>query len=231
MIPVALKPTLTIAIAGSIASGKTTLCKNIQRIADNSSVLLQLLNYDYFRRGILSGVFEESSLQVKSHLFSEFGSEVINSNNNIHYLRVAEIIFSDAAALNTFNNIIDPFILDEMRKAVISNVDVILVEWPCIIERGLLSFCHNNVILVQCRNELRMQRLCSSDLSEEQVKRRINLQASDAQRYDILHSIKYTADDFRNSYFSENHDQEEISQQIFQKILIKLNKTERALNL
>ncbi len=176
-----------IGVAGGISVGKTHLCGEIVRRAKNRSISVRFLSYDRIRREILQGVRIASFEDVRGKLLKEFGSEIISEEGRLHLLRISEIIFQDREAFRLYNEIIDPQIIDVIRSE--SDRDSVnLVEWPTLVERGLLPLFSGNLILVACSRREQLRRLQGGDLSPLIVRRRLRLQGNLVSRCEILRS-------------------------------------------
>ncbi len=215
-------PGFSVAVAGGIASGKSTLCLALKAELQKLAISVNYFCYDQFRREILIGQRRESFELLCSSLKREFGAEVFITPTLIHRLRLNEIIFADSAALKQFNDLIDPLIISEMFNASNLESDLTLVEWPCILERGLSGLCKNNVILVHCSVREQLRRLQAGDLSSNEVKQRIRLQGSREQRLELFVGLKKQEDQIRYACISELGANTNLSRDLASQISAKL---------
>ena len=192
-----------VAVAGGISSGKSTLCRKLAARLKSDGINVDIFCYDVLRRGILIADYKASFQMLSAGLKAEFGSEVFESDGKIHRLRLNEIIFSDAEALSRFNELIDPLIIKEMRCAASTCKDLLLVEWPCILERKLTAICGHNVILLQCTEQSQLERLLQSDLSQNEVRQRIKIQGPCAERVALFADLPKSKGNIRYSFLSD----------------------------
>ena len=116
-----------------------------------------------------------------SALDAAFGI-VTDSNGALNRPKLAKIVFSDPAKLQTLNEITTPYIRRASLDAIHaqSECPVVLYDAPTLFEAGADDFC-DKIVAVLAPHDTRVARIIERDgLSDESARARIDAQPNDA---------------------------------------------------
>jgi dephospho-CoA kinase len=169
----------TIGVTGGIGSGKTTVCKIIEK-----------LGFPVFYSDLEAKNLMLHSAHVISAVKHVFG-ESAYTGGQLNRPHLAQIVFNNPSLLNELNQIIHP----EVRKAfdafVQENVNQKLVfnEAAILFETGAYKN-FDFTILVSAPIELRVKRVCERDhVSEKDVVKRIQNQWPDEKKIPLANFV------------------------------------------
>jgi dephospho-CoA kinase len=163
------KRPLLIAVTGTIGSGKTTVCKIIER---EFSV--------YYADKLSHQVLNEASTSVL--LQQRWGRSIIKNGLPDHKA-IAGIVFDDKTELEYLNSVIHPKVLVLMNEIICHSLDKYLFfEIPLLFENHLEA-CFDYNLLVMSKDENIIHRLLlPNDLNEADIHKRIDNQMPIAQK-------------------------------------------------
>ena len=138
---------IIIGITGSIASGKSSLVRLLNRrgiaIFDADKIVHQLIEAEAF-----------ASISAK------FPSAI--ANNKVNRKKLGEIVFSDKKSLQILEDILHPLVRKKLHHAIkqayLRRHDMILLDIPLLFENRLHRLCHH-VILADILPYLQKRRL------------------------------------------------------------------------
>ena len=164
---------LRVGVTGGIGSGKSTVSR---RLAERGAFVIDA---DRVAREVV-----EPGQRALDGIRNRFGDHVIRPDGTLDRAAVAGIVFGDPAALAALDAITGPPIAERVallrRATAVEAVSV--YDMPLLVERGLWVHEHLTVV-VEADAETRVRRLVDQrGLSDDDVRRRIEAQASDAQR-------------------------------------------------
>ncbi len=152
---------LTIAITGTIGSGKSTVCSYLRKkgfsVDDCDEINRQLL---------LSG---QPGYQKVTAAFKG----VTNDKGAIDHKALADIVFNDQNKLTELQNIMHPLIKAELTKGM--DQEVYLAEVPLLFETDFYRLFNCKVLIV-CDENIAINRLKERGFDEEMAKARIKKQ-------------------------------------------------------
>ncbi len=140
-----------IAITGGIATGKSSVCS-----------LLKLYGYSIIDADMIAHNALES---LKGKVLLEFGSDILDSNNNIDRKKLGEIIFNNNDRKTKLESILHPFIRNEILKQaeqLEQNSKIYFVDIPLFFEVKE-KYPINRVLLVYAPKEIQLHRLIKRD--------------------------------------------------------------------
>ena len=141
-----------IVITGTIASGKSTLCKLLEEMG------YKVISADEVNRALL----EPGSENFESIKNSGEFDEVFN-NESLDKKALAQIIFSDSQKLKKLNQLTHRNILDEIENQIAKlDESVVFIEIPLFFQMEE-KFVANEVWLVVANYETQLQRLMTRD--------------------------------------------------------------------
>jgi dephospho-CoA kinase len=184
-----------IGIMGGIASGKSTVVKELARRG------CAVIDADEMAKRFLR------NKEVKKQLRSRFGSRIFDAGGRINRRKLAEKAFADAAAVKAVNAVIHPKVLEKTEELIEKyqqqpSVKAIVLDMPLLAEVGWHKKC-DKLIFVRCNAKIRLKRAQKRGiLRENELKKRENFQISLDKKADMAH------------YIVENNDLSEMIRQI-----------------
>ena len=158
---------MKIGITGSLASGKTTVCK-----------LLSNNRYPLFSADkTVKHLYQNRKFKKK--ISKKF--RIKNDNRLKNYLK--KLIFKNKTILNKLEKIIHPLVRKEMRKFTSKhkNKKILFYEIPLLIESKLMKF-FDIIIFVKCSKLIRMKRFLSKQKSKKLFRLLDNKQLNETQK-------------------------------------------------
>ena len=173
-----------IVITGGMGAGKSSLC--------------QIIVQQGFP--VISADEQARKLLVKnSPIYSKI-LPLFPENPDLNPHQIAEKIFSQASTKKSFEKIIHPYIFEhikeEEKKWMQKGHTAIFYEIPLLFETKM-SYYFNYIILVQCPQKLRVERVKKSmNLSEDQILKRMStqIQHDENQAHFIVNNSKSLKD-------------------------------------
>ncbi len=162
-----------IGLTGGIASGKSTV-----------SSLLISKGYKVIDADILSREVVEIEKPAYKSIVEYFGDNILNDDKSLNRRVLGDLVFSNNELLQVLNNIIHPYIFEEIKKDIYkasNNEDIIFLDIPLLIE-SYDEFIKQGIIfdeiwLVYVDEDIQLKRLMErNNLSKEQAKERIEVQ-------------------------------------------------------
>ncbi len=161
---------MLIALTGGIGSGKSTVA------AEWVSLGATEVDADVLAREVVEPG-SEGLIQVAK----EFGSEVINPDGTLNRTALAGKAFASEEARKKLESILHPLIQRLAAEKISQISGVVVYTIPLLAEtRSPLKF--DKVVTISCPEDVRVKRLIARGLSEDDARRRIAAQASDAER-------------------------------------------------
>ena len=168
--------TLILGVTGNIASGKSTVAKELARRG------AAVLDADQLAREVV-----ESGSSVLKKLVKLFGTEILQQDGNLDRDRLGQMVFADVKVRAMLNQIMHPEIAKksvERLQKLKSNpyLPLIVYEAPLLFEVGAESRV-DKVLVVKIDPEVQLKRLMARDrLSEEKAQQRVAAQMPQQQK-------------------------------------------------
>lgn len=159
-------------LTGGIGSGKSTVAGLLQSfgayVVDADAIARSVLEPD--TPGLLAVV-------------AEFGPEVLAEDGSLARQVLAEQVFGNPAALTKLNAITHPRIVARTQElfAQAPTGSVIVHDIPLLVELGMQG-AYRAVLVVDCPDDIRVERLIRRGLAEADARARIAAQVSREQR-------------------------------------------------
>jgi dephospho-CoA kinase len=167
------KEPILVGLTGGIGSGKSTIAKIFETLS------VPIFNSDKEAKNIIN-----NNSDVVNAIKKEFGE--VYKDGELNSELVANIVFSDKAALEKLNAIIHPKVGEAFNKwiSLHSEASILIKEAAILIESGVYKEL-DKIILVTSPEEVRIKRVMSRDsISAAKVKERIGKQMSDDEKRD-----------------------------------------------
>ena len=178
-----------VALSGGIASGKSV-------VADMFADLgIPVIDTDIIAREIV-----QSGQPALDEIRDRFGDEVIDATGNLDRRTLRKRVFSDDDARLDLEAILHPRIGAETRRqALAAPGPYQIVVVPLLVGSPLLEFV-DRVLVVDCDEELQLQRLLARDAETiEQAQRMLAAQSSREERLAIADDVIRNDQDLENT--------------------------------
>jgi len=193
---------LVVALTGGIGSGKSTVG---QIFAQLGAIVIDSdqLSRDVIERGSIG--FNE--------VVAKFGDEILK-NGEIDRHILASLVFKDSIKRSELEQITHPLIRKAFAKVVSSASpdSIIINQIPLLVESNH-DYKFDHIITISAPESIRTERLIKRGLTNEQIKQRLQAQATDQMRENIADSV----------IFNEKSEQELTDQveKIWEQLLLK----------
>jgi len=142
---------LKVGITGGIGSGKTTVCK-----------MFETLGIPVFNADMQAKLLMDTDPVLKASLQNYFGSAIYKDGMLVRH-QLAEIIFSDPAALEKVNNWVHPAVARVFERWCNLQTSPYVLEEAAIIFESNIAQRFEKVILVTAPDDVRIERVCARD--------------------------------------------------------------------
>jgi dephospho-CoA kinase len=169
---------LVVALTGGIGSGKSTVG---QIFAQLGAIVI---DSDQLARDVM----ERGSIGF-NEVVAKFGDEILK-NGEIDRQILASLVFRDPAKRSELEQITHPLIRKAFTKVVSSALpdSIVINQIPLLVESNH-DYKFDHIITVSASESIRSERLIKRGLTNEQIKQRMQAQATDHMREDIADSV------------------------------------------
>ena len=178
---------LIVALTGGIGSGKSTVG---QMFAQLGAIVIDSdqLARDVLERGSIG--FDE--------VVTMFGDEVLK-NGEIDRQLLASIVFKDPKKRSDLEQVIHPLIRKAFAEVVARSAanSIVINQIPLLVESNH-DYKFDHVITISVTEAIRTQRLLKRGLTADQIKQRMQAQATDRMRESIADSVIINETDEQN---------------------------------
>jgi len=163
---------LRIGLTGGIGSGKSTAAA---RFAELGALVIDA---DALAREVVA-----AGTPGLDRIIARFGDEVLRPDGSLDRPKLGRLVFGDPAALADLNAIVHPLVAERSAElmAAAGPDAVVVYDVPLLVENDLAAG-FDAVVVVEAPLQLRLARLASRGLAEDEARARIGRQASDEQR-------------------------------------------------
>ena len=169
---------LVVALTGGIGSGKSTVG---QIFAQLGAIVI---DSDQLARDVI----ERGSIGF-NEVVAKFGDEILK-NGEIDRQILASLVFKDPTKRAELEQITHPLIRKAFAKVVstASPDSIVINQIPLLVESNH-DYKFDHIITVSASESIRSERLIKRGLTNEQIKQRMQAQATDQMREDIADSV------------------------------------------
>jgi len=161
-----------VGITGNIGSGKTTACRVFEILG------IPVFHADIEGRKILTDP------HIKEKIVNEFGSEMLNTDDEIDRKILARIVFENPDNLSKLNRIIHPEVHKQFQQWLVAKQDFsyVLYEAAILFESGHAE-AMDRIITVTAPESIRIKRVMKRDsVSAEDVNKRSRQQWDESRK-------------------------------------------------
>jgi dephospho-CoA kinase len=167
---------LLVGLTGGIASGKSVVAA---RLAELGAVVVDA---DRVAREVV-----EPGTPALARIAKEFGPGVITSDGSLDRPALGAIVFGDPTKLAVLNSITHPAVFarshELFEQAAAADPDAVVVYDVPLLAEGTRAGEFDVVVVVEAGPEVRVRRMVElRGMTEDEARRRIASQASDAER-------------------------------------------------
>ena len=169
---------LVVALTGGIGSGKSTVG---QIFAQLGAIVI---DSDQLARDVI----ERGSIGF-NEVVAKFGDGILK-NGEIDRQILASLVFKDSTKRAELEQITHPLIRKAFEKVVSSALpdSIVINQIPLLVESNH-DYRFDHIITVSASESIRSERLIKRGLTNEQIKQRMQAQATDQMREDIADSV------------------------------------------
>jgi dephospho-CoA kinase len=163
-----------VALTGGIGSGKSTVASLL------SGLGAIVIDADAIAREIV-----EPGQPALEEIAQAFGPDIIAADGTLDRAGLAAIVFHDAEALERLNGITHPRIASRSAELLESAPEdaVVVYDMPLLVEQGWVALQGwDHVIVVDCPEKIRLQRLVERGVDASDARRRMSAQATREER-------------------------------------------------
>ena len=178
---------LIVALTGGIGSGKSTVG---QMFAQLGAIVI---DSDQLARDVL----ERGSIGF-NEVVAKFGDEILK-NGEIDRQLLASIVFKDPKKRSELEQVTHPLIRKAFAEVVArsANNSIIINQIPLLVESNH-DYKFDHVITISANESIRTQRLLKRGLTADQIRQRMQAQATDQMRESISDSVIVNESDEQN---------------------------------
>ena len=169
---------LVVALTGGIGSGKSTVGQIFAQLGAT------VIDSDQLARDVI----ERGSIGF-NEVVAKFGDEILK-NGEIDRQILASLVFKDPTKRAELEQITHPLIRKAFAKVVstASPDSIVINQIPLLVESNH-DYKFDHIITVSASESIRTERLIKRGLTNEQIKQRMQAQATDQMREGIADSV------------------------------------------
>ena len=175
--------TRMMGVTGTMGSGKTYVCQALMKQAADIGLEACHIDVDAFRRRVFGN--DPDYFAERSGLAARLGIP-LDGDNSLDRAALNSRIYSDPQAMATYKQTLYPALGRHVQEQSHMHKGLVLVEWALLAEDQLLDMVQCQVLLVTCDPQVQLSRLIGGDLPAEEVKRRLGMQKSSAEKYQLI---------------------------------------------
>ena len=186
-----------VVITGGIGAGKSTASGFLR---DKGAIIIDA--------DLVAAQVLEKGSPVLARVAEEFGPDVLLADGSLDRAALARAAFASTEATAHLNAIVHPAVAREIGPAVAdlrlmpNPPSAVVLEVPLLAEAPVFAQIADLVVAIVAPQELRVQRAIQGGFAEADVRRRLAVQASDAERA-VLADVVIVNDGSLERYLGE----------------------------
>lgn len=181
-----------IGITGGIGSGKSYVTKKFVFLnALNSNLSVNYIDMDDIGRYILKESNEPLHISIREKIAHTFGRNLLK-DGKIDVSALLVYLFDDPETRSfrsDFEKIMAEPIMHMLRKKLLNMTGIIFINSALFVEANICSFVNNNLIIVDCDENIKFERLKRRGYLDDQIQSRINTQHTNSSRIEVIESL------------------------------------------
>ncbi|PIN81559.1 hypothetical protein COV11_01760 [Candidatus Woesearchaeota archaeon CG10_big_fil_rev_8_21_14_0_10_30_7] len=167
-----------IGVIGEIGVGKSYVCNRFKELANKAVIEIHHIDLDKIGHQILGELTEPAYETIRTQIEKNFGSRIRLADGFINRKKLGEIVFNDPEKLSQLNKIMYEPLKVRLRNSRRGKKGLILLDAALLVEAGWTYLCNNNVVAITTHETDQKKRLKKRNLTDEQIKRRLESQYS-----------------------------------------------------
>ena len=185
-----------LGVTGGIGCGKSSVCSILRdrgiRVLDADEISKDVTLTD----GIAVPAIAEA-----------FGTKAIDKNGAMYRKYISSIVFNDNSKLDLLSSIIHKYVFEyiesELLKEREKGTKCVVLDVPIPVKNGFVSNC-NQIWVVTCDDNVRLERLIARNMTREEATRRMAVQMSNDEYISIGDYVIDNSSDLNHLYEQVN---------------------------
>lgn len=185
-----------LGVTGGIGCGKSSVCSILRdrgiRVLDADEISKDVTLTD----GIAVPAIAEA-----------FGTKAIDKNGAMNRKYISSIVFNDNSKLDLLSSIIHKYVIEyiesELLKEREKGTKCVVLDVPIPVKNGFVSNC-NQIWVVTCDDNVRLERLIARNMTREEATRRMAVQMSNDEYISIGDYVIDNSSDLNHLYEQVN---------------------------
>ena len=185
-----------LGVTGGIGCGKSSVCSILRdrgiRVLDADEISKDVTLTD----GIAVPAIAEA-----------FGTKAIDKNGAMNRKYISSIVFNDNSKLDLLSSIIHKYVYEyiesELLKEREKGTKCVVLDVPIPVKNGFVSNC-NQIWVVTCDDNVRLERLIARNMTREEATRRMAVQMSNDEYISIGDYVIDNSSDLNHLYEQVN---------------------------
>lgn len=208
-----------ISVTGTIGAGKSYITEKFVELGKSKNIEVHNIDLDKISHDILSTLQEPKYIELRKNIIDTFGEIVGNSDGTINRKVLGEIVFNDSAKLQILDELMQGPIEERMRREMYGKKGLILINAALLLEKNLLHYSNNRIIIVTVDKEKQSERLGARGLTQEQITRRISSQLGNEEKINLAQNLINIENEGKIWTFDSSHENFEDIENMFETII------------
>lgn len=212
-----------VSVTGTIGAGKSYITEKFVELGNSKGIEVHNIDLDKISHDILSTLQEPKYIELRKTIINTFGESVGNPDGTINRKALGEIVFNNEEKLQLLDELMQGPIEERMRREMYGKKGLILINAALLLEKNLLHYSNNRILIVTVNEEKQRTRLSTRGLSEDQITRRINSQLGNEAKINLAQNIINTEKDGIIWTFDSSDEKAESIEKMLERILKDIN--------
>ena len=212
-----------VSVTGTIGAGKSYITEKFVELGTLKGIEVHNIDLDKISHDILSTLQEPKYIELRKTIINTFGESVGNPDSTINRRAWGEIVFNDSSKLEKLDELMQGPIEERMRREMYGKKGLILINAALLLEKNLLHYSNNRILIVTVNEEKQRERLSARGLSGDQITRRISSQLGNDAKINLAQNIIDTEHEGIVWSFDSSDEKAESIEKMLEKILKDIN--------
>ena len=208
-----------ISVTGTIGAGKSYITEKFVELGKSKNIEVHNIDLDKISHDILSTLQEPKYIELRKNIIDTFGEDVGNLEGTINRKVLGEIVFNDSAKLQILDELMQGPIEERMRREMYGKKGLILINAALLLEKNLLHYSNNRILIVTVDKEKQSERLGARGLTQEQITRRISSQLGNEEKINLAQNLINIENEGKIWTFDSSHENFEDIENMFETII------------